>query len=67
MKFYHYQMNFEDIGDMNAESEKLAADYIQKTFGHQFVFITDFSAKKRAFYHKNTVMKFYVNKQKRKV
>ncbi len=49
---YHYQMNFEDIGDMNAESEKLAADYIQKTFGHQFVFITDFSAKKRAFYHK---------------
>ena len=45
-------MNYEDVGDMNAESEKLASEYIKEKYGHEFVFITDFSAKKRAFYHK---------------
>ncbi len=49
---YGFQMNYEDIGDMNAESEKLASKYIYEKYGHEFVFITDFSAKKRAFYHK---------------
>ena len=44
-------MNYEDVGDMNAESEKLASKYIKEKYGHDFVFITDFSAKKRAFYH----------------
>ncbi len=51
-KEYGYKMNFEDVGDMNAESEKLASKYIMEKYGHEFVFITDFSAKKRAFYHK---------------
>ena len=51
-KEYNYKMNFEDVGDMNAESEKLASKYIKEKYGHEFVFITDFSAKKRAFYHK---------------
>lgn len=49
---YGYKMNYEDIGDMNSESEKLASKYIMEKYGHEFVFITDFSAKKRAFYHK---------------
>lgn len=49
---YGFKMNFEDVGDMNAESEKLASKYIKEKYGHEFVFITDFSAKKRAFYHK---------------
>ena len=49
---YGYKMNYEDVGDMNAESEKLASKYVMKKYGHEFVFITDFSAKKRAFYHK---------------
>ena len=44
-------MNFEDVGDMNSESEKLASKYIKEKYGHEFVFIIDFSAKKRAFYH----------------
>lgn len=48
---YGFEMNFEDVGDMNAESEKLASKYIFEKYGHEFVFITDFSAKKRAFYH----------------
>lgn len=51
-KEYGFKMNYEDIGDMNAESEKLASKYIKEKYGHEFVFITDFSAKKRAFYHK---------------
>lgn len=48
---YDFVMNFEDVGDMNSESEKLASKYIKEKFGHEFVFITDFSANKRAFYH----------------
>ena len=51
-KEYGFKMNYEDVGDMNAESEKLASKYIKEKYGHEFVFITDFSAKKRAFYHK---------------
>ena len=50
-KEYNFKMNYEDVGDMNAESEKLASKYIKEKYGHEFVFITDFSAKKRAFYH----------------
>ncbi len=51
-KEYGFKMNYEDVGDMNSESEKLAYSYIKNKYGHEFVFITDFSAKKRAFYHK---------------
>lgn len=50
-KKYNFTMNFEDVGDMNAESEKLASKYIKETYGHDFVFVTDYSSKKRAFYH----------------
>lgn len=49
---YGFKMNYEDVGDMNAESEKLASKYIMEKYGHEFVFITDFSTKKRPFYHK---------------
>lgn len=48
---YNFEIDYEDVGDMNAESEKLASEYIKKKYGHEFVFITDFSPKKRAFYH----------------
>ena len=51
-KEYGFTMNYEDVGDMNSESEKLASRYVMEKYGHEFVFITDFSAKKRAFYHK---------------
>ena len=49
---YNFKMNYEDVGDMNSEAEKLASKYILEKYGHEFVFVTDFSAKKRAFYHK---------------
>ena len=51
-KEYGFKMNYEDVGDMNSESEKLASKYVMEKYRHEFVFITDFSAKKRAFYHK---------------
>ncbi len=51
-KKYGFKMDFNEVGDMNAEAEKLASKYIKEKYGHEFVFITDFSAKKRAFYHK---------------
>jgi aspartyl-tRNA synthetase len=50
-KEYDFIMDFEEVGDMNAEGEKLASKYIQEKYGHEFVFVTDFSANKRAFYH----------------
>lgn len=48
---YGFKMNFEDVGDMNSEAEKLASRYAMEEYGHEFVFVTDFSSKKRAFYH----------------
>ena len=58
---YQFTINYEDVGDMNAESEKLASQYIREKYGHEFVFITNFSAKKRAFYHmrKNEIPEGY--------
>lgn len=48
---YHYQIPTEDVGDMNAEAEKLTSRYAMEEFGHEFIFVTDYSPKKRAFYH----------------
>lgn len=58
---YNFSVNFEDVGDMNAEAEKLAYKYIKEKYGHEFVFVTDFSAQKRAFYHmrKNSIPQGY--------
>ena len=48
---YGYNIPTEDVGDMNAETEKLTSKYAKEVYGHEFIFVTDFSAKKRAFYH----------------
>ena len=50
-KRYNYQIPTEDVGDMNAEAEKLACQYAMEEFGHEFIFVTDFAKTKRAFYH----------------
>lgn len=50
-KKYNYEIPTEDVGDMNAESEGLASRYAMETYGHEFIFITDFAKTKRAFYH----------------
>lgn len=50
-KRYNYEIPTEDIGDMNAEAEKLTSKFAMEEYGHEFIFVTDFSPKKRAFYH----------------
>ena len=48
---YGFDIPTEDIGDMNAEAEKLTYRYAKEKFNHEFLFITDFAATKRPFYH----------------
>ena len=50
-KRYGYEIPTHDVGDMNAEAEKLTSRYAMEEFGHEFIFVTDFSKTKRAFYH----------------
>jgi len=50
-KRYGYEIPQNDIGDMNAEAEKLTSKYAMEEFNHEFIFITDFAKTKRAFYH----------------
>lgn len=58
---YGYKIPEHDIGDMNAEAEKLTSRYAMETYGHEFIFVTDFSKTKRAFYHmrKNDIPQGY--------
>ena len=50
-KRYNYEIPAHDIGDMNAEAEKLTSKYAMDVYGHEFIFVTDFAKTKRAFYH----------------
>lgn len=48
---YNYDIPTEDIGDMNAETEKLTSKFAIEKYGHEFIFITDYAKTKRPFYH----------------
>lgn len=48
---YNYTIPSTDVGDMNSETEKLTSRFVMEKYGHEFIFVTDYSAKKRAFYH----------------
>lgn len=50
-KRYGYVIPESDIGDMNAETEKLAYKYSMEVYNTEFIFVTDFKKEKRAFYH----------------
>lgn len=50
-KEYGYIPADEDRGDLTTEAEKLSFDWVMKHYNHEFLFITDYSADKRAFYH----------------
>lgn len=58
---YGYNIPEHDIGDMNAEAEKLTSKYAMEEFGHEFIFVTGFTKTKRAFYHmrKNDIPEGY--------
>jgi len=48
---YGYTCPKEEQDDLSTEAEKLCEQYAKEKYGHEFIFITDFGARKRAFYH----------------
>lgn len=50
-KEFGYTAPEEEKGDLTTEAERLSYEWVQKKYNHEFLFITDFSAEKRAFYH----------------
>lgn len=38
-------------GDLTTEAERLSFEWVQKHYGHEFLFVTDFAPENRAFYH----------------
>lgn len=60
-KHYGYTIPEEEKDDLSTEAEKLCERYAKEKFGHEFIFITHFGARKRAFYHmrKNGILQGY--------
>ena len=59
---YKFEIPKEDVGDMNAEAEKLTYKLAQEKYQSEFAFIIDYAATKRPFYHmrdKNGVLQGY--------
>ena len=50
-KLYGYVIPDHDIGDTNAETEKLVYKYAMEKYNSEFMFITGYAATKRPFYH----------------
>ncbi len=48
---YGYKVPDEEKTDMTTEAERLSYKLAQDKFNHEFLFVTDFPADKRAFYH----------------
>ena len=48
---YGYSVPDELKGDLTTEAERMTKQLCQDMFGHEFLFITDYNAKERAFYH----------------
>ena len=48
---YGYSVPEEMKGDLTTDAERLTKKLCQEKYGHEFLFITDYDAKERAFYH----------------
>ena len=48
---YGYKVPDELKGDLTTEAERMTKQLCRDMFGHEFLFITDYDAKDRAFYH----------------
>ena len=48
---YGYTVPDELKGDLTTEAERMTKQLARDMFGHEFLFITDYDAKERAFYH----------------
>lgn len=50
-KEFGYVPADEDRGDLTTEAERLSFEWVKNHYDHEFLFITDYSPEKRAFYH----------------
>ena len=50
-ELYNYEIPEHDIGDTNAETEKLIYKYAMEKYNCEFMFVTGYAATKRPFYH----------------
>ena len=48
---YNYTIPESDVGDLNAETEKLAYRYAMDAFNSEFIFVVGYPKTKRPFYH----------------
>lgn len=50
-KMYGYTLPESEKDDLSTEAEKLCEKYTKEKYGHEFIFVTDYGTRKRAFYH----------------
>ena len=50
-KRYGYKVADSEKGDLTTEAEKLCKQFAKDAYNHEFLVVTDYSAKDRAFYH----------------
>lgn len=48
---FGYKVDEAEKGDLTTDAERLSYEWVKKHYGHEFLFVTDYSAEKRAFYH----------------
>ena len=48
---FGYTVPDSEKGDLTTDAEHLSFEWVKKHYGHEFLFVTDYSADKRAFYH----------------
>ena len=48
---YGYKVEESEKDDLTTEAEKLCLQFSKEVYGHEFLFVTDYGARKRAFYH----------------
>ncbi|NLO85718.1 MAG: aspartate--tRNA(Asn) ligase [Clostridiales bacterium] len=50
-KEFGYTVDESEKTDLTTEAEHLSYEWVKKTYGHEFLFVTDYQPEKRAFYH----------------
>lgn len=48
---FGYVVDESEKGDLTTDAERLSYEWVKKHYNHEFLFVTDYDAEKRAFYH----------------
>lgn len=48
---FGYTVDDSEKGDLTTDAERLSYEWVKKHYNHEFLFVTDYDAEKRAFYH----------------